>query len=165
MTLGLVQAAVAYHGAFPVEVDERIERNEQLAAEAHFAWLAGHSGSTSLKLLLDEMLSSVIADQLRALGHDVEAVKGDPAREGLADSEVMPLARVEHRAVVTNNLDDFRALHHEAALPGGQGHFGMVFMPGNGRTKADVGRIAAALQAELDRYPGDNDLANGETWL
>jgi hypothetical protein len=43
MTLGLVQAAVGYHGAFPVEVDERIERNEQVAAEAHSAWLAGQA--------------------------------------------------------------------------------------------------------------------------
>jgi hypothetical protein len=119
-----------------------------------------------LKLLLDEMLSPVIAQQLRSHGHDVEAINGDPAREGLTDREVMALARTEQRAVVTNNLDDFRPLHHEAITPGGAGHFGMIFMPGNyRRTKADIGRIVAALQAKLDRHPGDNDLANGETWL
>lgn len=119
-----------------------------------------------MKLLLDEMLSPIIAQQLRSRGHDVEAINGDLAREGLTDREVMALARAEQRAVVTNNVDDFRPLHHEAIMPGGAGHFGMVFMPGNyRRTKADIGRIVAALHAELDRYSGDNDLANGETWL
>ncbi len=33
------------------------------------------------------------------------------------------------------------------------------------RTKADTGRIIAALEAILAQYPGENDLANGEEWL
>ncbi len=119
-----------------------------------------------MKLLLDEMFSPVIADQLRARGHDVEAVKGHRLREGISDREVMDLARVERRAVVTNNLVDFRPLHHEAITPGGPGHFGMVFVHGSyRRTKADVGRIVTALQAKLDAFPGESDLAGGETWL
>lgn len=78
----------------------------------------------------------------------------------------MDLARSERRALVTNNLVDFRPLHHEAVTPGGSGHFGMVFMPGSHRrTKADVGRIVTALQAKLDDFPGERDLADGETWL
>jgi predicted nuclease of predicted toxin-antitoxin system len=67
-----------------------------------------------LKLLLDEMLSPAIAELLRARGHDVEAIKGRAPHEALSDGEVMELARFEHRAVVTNNLVDFRPLHHEA---------------------------------------------------
>jgi predicted nuclease of predicted toxin-antitoxin system len=119
-----------------------------------------------VRLLLDEMLSPVIAEQLRRHGHDAEAVKGRPLREGLSDREVMDLARLEHRAVVTNKLVDFRALHHEAIAPGGPGHCGMVFMPGDyRRTKADIGRIVTALRAKLDEYPGENDLVDGETWL
>lgn len=43
LALGLVQAAVAYYGAFVVEVDEWIERNEQEAAEARAGWLAGQA--------------------------------------------------------------------------------------------------------------------------
>ncbi len=42
-TLGLVQAAVAYYGAFRNEIDEWIELNEREAAEAHAAWTAGHA--------------------------------------------------------------------------------------------------------------------------
>jgi hypothetical protein len=41
MPLGLVQAAVSYYGAYTGEVDQWIEANEQEAAEAHAAWLAG----------------------------------------------------------------------------------------------------------------------------
>jgi hypothetical protein len=119
-----------------------------------------------VKLLLDEMLTPVIAQQLRDLGHDVESVARHPAREALSDVEVMALARDERRAVVTNNLVDFRPLHHQAVTPGGDGHFGMVLMPGNyRRTKGDIGRIVAALAAKLAEYPGETDLANGETWL
>ena len=99
-------------------------------------------------------------------GHDVQAVAGHPDREALSDLEVLELARAEHRAVVTNNLREFRPLHHEAILPGGGGHFGMVFMPSNyRRTRADAGRISTALDAILVRFPGEKDLANGEAWL
>ena len=42
----------------------------------------------------------------------------------------------------------------------------MVFMPGSYRcTRADTGRIIAALEAKLTEYRGDDDLANGECWL
>jgi hypothetical protein len=43
MSLGLLQAAVTYYGAYPDEVDQWIERNEREAAEAHAAWLAGQA--------------------------------------------------------------------------------------------------------------------------
>jgi hypothetical protein len=43
LALGLVQAAVAYYGAFAAEIDEWIERNEQAASEARSAWLAGRA--------------------------------------------------------------------------------------------------------------------------
>lgn len=119
-----------------------------------------------MKLLLDEMLSPAIARELRSRGHDVEPVAGNPDREALSDSEVLALARAEHRAVVTNNLRDFRPLHHEAITPGAAGHFGMIFVPGNyRRTKAHTGRIIAALEAILSQHPGETDLANGEAWL
>ena len=119
-----------------------------------------------MKLLLDEMLSPAIARELRSRGHDVEPVAGHADREALSDPEVLALARAEHRAVVTNNLRDFRPLHHEAITPGGAGHFGMIFMPGGyRRTRADTGRIIAALEVILASYPGEEDLRDGEAWL
>jgi Domain of unknown function (DUF5615) len=119
-----------------------------------------------VRLLLDEMLSPAIAQELRSRGHDVLAVAGERDREGMSDPEIMALARAERRAVVANNLRDYRPLHHEAIMPGGPGHYGMVFLPSSyRRAKADTGRIIAALQTVLDQYPGEKDLANGETWL
>ena len=119
-----------------------------------------------MKLLLDEMLSAVIARELLARGHDVQSVAGHPERESLSDPEVLALARAQQRAVVTNNVRDFRPLHVEAILPGGPGHYGMIFMPGNyRRTKSDSGRSRAALEVKLKQYPGDEDLANAEDWL
>jgi hypothetical protein len=88
------------------------------------------------------------------------------AAAALSDPEVMAVARSEHRAIVTNNLRDYRPLHADAITPGGPGRFGMVFMPGSyRRTKADTGRIISALEAKLAEYPGDEDLASGECWL
>lgn len=119
-----------------------------------------------MKLLLDEMLTPDIGRELRARGHDAEAVAGNPDWEGLSDSQIMVVARTERRAVVTNNLRDYRPLHSEAITPGGHGHFGMIFVPGSyRRTRADTGRIIASLEAKLVQYPGETDLANGEAWL
>jgi hypothetical protein len=124
-----------------------------------------------VKLLLGEMLSPAIARELRSRGHDAEPVAGHPDREAqshvaLSDPEVLALARAERRAIVTNNLRDFRPLHHEAITPGGLGHFGMIFMPGAyRRTRAGTGRIVAALEVILVRHPGEEDLLDGEAWL
>lgn len=41
--LGVVQAAVAYYGAYTDEIDELIADNERQAAEAHAAWRAGQA--------------------------------------------------------------------------------------------------------------------------
>ena len=126
----------------------------------------GPCGAAAVRLLLDEMLSPVIAQKLRDRGHDVEAISNHPLYEALSDREVMGVVREQGRALVTDNLVDFRPLHHAAVDPGGPGHFGMVFIPGNyGRTKGDLGRIVAALEAKLAEFPGDSDLADGESWL
>ena len=94
-----------------------------------------------MKLLLDEMLSPAIARELRARGHDVEAIAGHPNREALTDPEVIAVARAEHRAIVTNNLRDYRPLHSDAIIPGGTGHYGMIFLPGPYRRSKNDARM------------------------
>lgn len=118
-----------------------------------------------MRLLLDEMLSPRIARELRGRGYDAVAVGERAAWAGRSDDEVIDLARVERRAVVTNNLRDFRSRAAGAALPGGSGHYGMVWVPsGFRRTRKDVGRIVDALDRVLRAHPSDDDLRNGETW-
>jgi predicted nuclease of predicted toxin-antitoxin system len=112
------------------------------------------------------MFSPAIARELQARGHDAEAVAGHPDREALPDPEVLALAPAERRVIVTNNVRDFRPLHIEAVLPGGPGHCGMIFMAGNyRRTKSDIGRIIAALEAKMVQYPDAGALVNAEEWL
>jgi predicted nuclease of predicted toxin-antitoxin system len=79
-----------------------------------------------VRLLLDEVLSPAIARDLRERGHDVLAVAEHPGWAALSDPEVLAVARTERRAIVTNNLRDYRPLHSDAITPGGPGHFGMV---------------------------------------
>jgi hypothetical protein len=118
-----------------------------------------------VKLLLDEMLSPEIAEILHSRGHDVEAIKHSP-HERLPDPEVVDLARAQERAIVTNNVRDYRPLHAAAVVPGGQGHYGMIFMSGAyRRTKADTGRIADALEAKLRRHSKVDSLKDAEDWL
>jgi hypothetical protein len=119
-----------------------------------------------VKLLLDEMLAPAIARELRARGHDADAVAGRSDCKALSDPEILAVARSEHRALVTDNLRDFRRLHAEAVTPGGLGHYGVIFIPGGyRRTRANIGRIVAALEAILAAHPGEADLVDGEAWL
>jgi hypothetical protein len=119
-----------------------------------------------LKLLLDEMLAPAIAAELRDRGHDVVAIKKHPEWRAMGDPEVVELARREQRAIVTKNIRDFRPLHAELVAAGGAGYPGMVFVPASfPLTKAATGQIVSALEAKLAEYPGDDDLANGETWV
>jgi predicted nuclease of predicted toxin-antitoxin system len=119
-----------------------------------------------LKLLLDEMFSPLVAAELRARGHDAVAIKERGEWQSLSDPDVIALARTEQRAVVTSNLRDFRPLQAELVAPGGEGHLGMVFVPTSvRRMRAATGQIVTALGARLADYPGDEDLANGETWI
>jgi hypothetical protein len=119
-----------------------------------------------LKLLLDEMLSPLVAAELRARGHDAVAIKDRDEWQSLSDPEVIALARTDQRAVVTANLRDFRPLHAELVAPGGDGHVGMVFVPTSvWLTRAATGNIVEALEVPLAQYPCDSGLANGETWV
>jgi predicted nuclease of predicted toxin-antitoxin system len=119
-----------------------------------------------VRLLLDEMLAPAIAWELRSHGHDVEAVGASGAREALGDEALLSFARNERRAIVTNNVRDFRALHQEAITPGGPGHYGIIFMPARyRRTKAASARIVAALETKLAESPGEGDLRDRESWL
>lgn len=65
-----------------------------------------------MRLLLDEMYPTSLAEQLRARGHDVVSVH-DPSHvhlRSLADEVVAAAALDEGRALVTENVPDFRRL-------------------------------------------------------
>ena len=73
-----------------------------------------------MKLLLDEMYPSRIADELRTRGHDVLSVDQAPG-SGTPDEDVLEHARSEGRALVTENVRDYRPLA-EMLLASGLSH-------------------------------------------
>lgn len=80
-----------------------------------------------MKLLLDEMLSAVIGEQLRRRGHDVAAVTERPGLRGLPDPDLFEHAQLDKRAIVTYNREDFLALDRRFRSQG-RVHHGIVIL-------------------------------------
>ncbi len=107
-----------------------------------------------MKLLLDEMLSAAIAEQLRRRGLDVTAVEESFTLRGLADTDLLDQAQQDGRTLVTYNREDFLAL--DRAYRGqGQDHRGLVilhprrFPQGAGTT----GALVTALRTVVSTGP------------
>lgn len=106
-----------------------------------------------MKLLLDEMYSATVAEQLRVRGHDAVSVHEPDyhSLEGAPDEEVFAAAVVEDRALVTENVPDFRRLEAEA-LARGEERAGLVFTTNRQFLRGDpatIGKIILALDALL----------------
>lgn len=115
-----------------------------------------------MRLLLDEMLSAIVARALRERGHDVVAVQdGDMGHlRGIDDCALLGHASRERRAVVTDNVPDFVRCHQHR-LERGQSHFGLLLF-GNDtfprhRHEVFVSYILAALESQLQDHPGEDD--------
>ena len=112
-----------------------------------------------MKLLLDEMYPSLIARELRARGHDVVSVHESPG-SGTSDEQVLDHARSEGRAVVTENVRDFRPLA-EALLAAGDSHAGLVFTTEKRWPRTSPGALITALDgllASTSEQPVDAEL-------
>ena len=105
----------------------------------------------SCPLLLDEMFSGLIAEQLRAAGHDVLAVVTDQALVTLPDDQILAYATATGRALVTANIKDFMPLdaRYRAAS---QTHGGLILVSSKTfpQDRAYSAAITKALAALLD---------------
>lgn len=110
-------------------------------------------------LLLDEMFSDSIAQQLRAKGHDVISVVADPALVALPDDPVLAFAAGEGRALVTANVKDFVPLDGRCRAAG-QSHAGLIlvstktFPQNRTYTTAIAASLAALLSHTTKMEPG-----------
>lgn len=108
----------------------------------------------SCPLLLDEMFSDAIAQQLRANGHDAQSVVADPALVSLPDDQVLAHATAARRALVTANIKDFMPLDsgYRAA---GHDHAGLILVSAKTfpQDRAYTTAVTSALIALLDQ-PG-----------
>jgi Domain of unknown function (DUF5615) len=116
-----------------------------------------------VKALLDEQLSSQIARLLRERGLEVEAIVERNDLPQAPDSEVMEVAAREQRAVVTNNIKDFRKIAAER-LAEGRGHAGLILVPSSrGRRRDHTGALANAIEALMRAHPGG--IPDAERWI
>jgi hypothetical protein len=105
----------------------------------------------SFPLLLDEMFSDTIAQQLRTKGHDVLAVVADPSLVALPDDQILSRAAATGRALVTANIKDFMPL--DARYRGaGQTHAGLVLVSAKTfpQNRSFASAVTSALAALLD---------------
>ncbi len=117
-----------------------------------------------MKLLLDETLPPVIAEQLRERGHDVVAVAERHDLVGAEDREVFEAALAESRAVVTENVSDFLRLDR-SFRGAGRDHRGLLFVRKRGRRGEEiVAEFSRALDAFLKGNPGEA-ASSVVTWI
>lgn len=115
-----------------------------------------------MRLLLDEMHSPRVAAALRRRGHDVVAVAADPDLRGLGDAELLEVAAVGGRVLVTENAGDFRAIA-AAWRAAGRAHPGILLTSRRRFPAADVAGLVRALEHVL--ADGGVDLAGRTTRL
>jgi hypothetical protein len=110
-----------------------------------------------VKLLFDEMYAPAVAEQLRTRGHDVVSIHDPDHRrlEGAPDQEVFAAALAEERALVTENVPDFRRLEADA-LARGEAVPGLVFTSNRQFPRGEpgtIGHLVEALHALLTEAP------------
>lgn len=59
-----------------------------------------------MRFLVDSMLPPAAAERLRSLGHDA-LTPADLGAHNLPDDELIRIAAVEHRVIITENASDF----------------------------------------------------------
>jgi predicted nuclease of predicted toxin-antitoxin system len=116
-----------------------------------------------VRALLDEHLSPQIAVLLRKAGYDVEAVADRDDLVARSDRIIFDVACREGRAVVTNNIKDFRPLAAEW-LAQGRVHAGLILLPSTRtRSRNTVAAVAAEIERVLRDHP--DGLRGSERWI
>lgn len=116
-----------------------------------------------MKTLLDEHFFAQIAGLLRERGLEVEAITERKDLPEAPDGEVMEVAAREQRAVVTNNIKDFRPIAAKR-LTDGSGHAGLILVPSRrGRRREHTGALADAIEVLMRAHP--DGIPNAEHWI
>jgi Domain of unknown function (DUF5615) len=118
-----------------------------------------------VRLLLDEQLSPSIAEQLKARSHDV-VFAAEVGLAGAPDERVLSSAARDRRAVVTNNIKDFRPMHADY-LKTNTTHYGIVFVPTNkyGLRRDQLGSLINVLDGLLVELSAEEALRDKEYFL
>ncbi len=104
-----------------------------------------------MKLLLDEMWPPEIAARLRRRGHDVVGVAERPELRGRPDAIIFAAAQADGRAIVTENVLDYRVLA-ASEFQAGRSHCGLIFTSNHRFPRHDprtMGRLIMTLDEML----------------
>ncbi|MDE0653279.1 MAG: DUF5615 family PIN-like protein [bacterium] len=116
-----------------------------------------------MKLLLDEMWAPAIATALRERGHDVVAVAERSDLRGKPDEVIFAAALADARAIVTENVVDYRPLA-SVALRAGRTSPTLIFTSNRSHPRA-ARRTAGRLVLALDALLATRESLDGERWL
>ena len=116
-----------------------------------------------MRLLLDEMWPPAIAVALRERGHDVVAVAERPDLRGKPDEAIVAEALADGRAIVTENVVDYRPLASEA-LRTGRAAPTLIFTSNRAYPRASR-RTAGRMVVALDALLAERDALEGKHWL
>ncbi len=110
-----------------------------------------------MRLLLDEMYPHAIAEQLRRLGHDVDAIPERAELRMLSDIAVFATAQQERRAVLTENIADFSKIAdgHDSR---GEAHHGLLLIHPGKYPRGDpqtIGPMVEEINRLLREHPRD----------
>ncbi|MDR2984013.1 MAG: DUF5615 family PIN-like protein [Nocardiopsaceae bacterium] len=116
-----------------------------------------------MRAILDEQLSPQIAVLLRKAGYDVDAAADREDLVGRSDRFILEVACRENRAVVTNNIKDFRPLAAEW-LAQGRVHPGLILLPSTRtRSRNAIATVTSAIERILRDHP--DGLHGSERWI
>lgn len=108
-----------------------------------------------------------VAAALSERGHDVEAAVARKDLSGQPDAVLFSRAQTEGRAIVTDDVADFRPLARWALERDGT-HAGLVFTSDrrwSRHRQQTFRRLVHALDELLTSHPADGALADREIWL
>jgi hypothetical protein len=107
-----------------------------------------------------------MAAELRARGHDAEAVLERADLIQRPDEVVFESARSEQRAIVTENVPDYRRLAAEL-MQRRERHYGLVLTSNRGwprHVRTTFARLVDALDELAKNRPEVDSLRDGEWW-
>jgi hypothetical protein len=119
-----------------------------------------------VRLLLDEHLAPLIAEQLRSQGADVVAVAEREQMRDLRDEPLLRVAMDEGRALVTNRVAHLGPIVERWGLAE-QPHPGLVLIADTRRCRSRAGAddVIAVLRLLLQAHPNDDALVDQVRWL
>lgn len=100
---------------------------------------------------------------LRERGLDAQAVVERAEARQASDLEILETAAHEQRAVVTNNIKDFRPLAAEL-IAEGRDHMGLILLPAaHSRGHDATGAVADAIEKVMRAHP--EGIVSTEHWI